>query len=128
MLKTLYRYIVFGVVFLILDSIYLKLISKHFNNLIFNIQSSNIYINKSAAVLCYIILTSGVYYFSIIKKTTYFETFLLGILIYGVYETTNMSILKKWTWETVLLDTIWGGIVCFLSVFCYYNIIKLFNN
>ena len=127
MFKKIYRYILFAVIFLVLDSIYLKLITKHFNKLIFNIQLSNIYINKIAVVLCYIILTGGVYYFSIIKKLTYFETFLLGILIYGVYETTNMSILKKWTWETVIIDTIWGGIVCFLSVFCYYYIIKLLN-
>ena len=41
-----------------------------------------------------------------------------------VYETTNKAILKKWTWFTVLLDGIWGGILFATTTFIIY---KLFS-
>ena len=62
----------------------------------------------------YLFLTLGFYYFLINKKSTYIDAFLLGLVIYGVYETTNKAILKDWKWESVIIDTIWGGTLFFL--------------
>ena len=36
---------------------------------------------------------------------------ILGLLAYGTYEFTSMSIMKDWTWNMVILDTIWGGVL-----------------
>jgi uncharacterized membrane protein len=52
------------------------------------------------------------------------EAFLLGIVIYGVYETTNYALFKNWSILTVFMDTLWGGIL-FAST-CY--IINLIRN
>ena len=35
---------------------------------------------------------------------------ILGLVIYGVYETTSKALLSEWKWSTVLIDTIWGSI------------------
>jgi uncharacterized membrane protein len=34
---------------------------------------------------------------------------LLGLLAYGTYEFTNYATLRDWTFEQVIVDTIWGG-------------------
>ena len=54
-------------------------------------------------------------YFIIIQKKTPIEAFLLGIFVYGVYETTNWSLFSNWKFQTVIMDTIWGGILFFLT-------------
>ena len=43
------------------------------------------------------------------------DAFLLGIVIYGVYESTNYAILKNWNIKAVALDTLWGGILFALT-------------
>ena len=104
-------FIIFAIVFTLIDMIYLSLSSKLFNKQISLIQKSNITLNYSATVLCYLFLTCGIYYFIIIKKQTILDAFLLGIFVYGVYEFTNKAIFNKWHWQTVILDTLWGGIL-----------------
>ncbi|MDF2234882.1 DUF2177 family protein [Albimonas sp. CAU 1670] len=36
---------------------------------------------------------------------------ILGLLAYATYEFVNMATLKGWSWQTVILDTIWGGVL-----------------
>jgi uncharacterized membrane protein len=38
--------------------------------------------------------------------------FLYGILLYGVYDFTNYSLLKDWPLAVTLVDWMWGGILC----------------
>ena len=38
--------------------------------------------------------------------------FLLGLIIYGVYDFTNYSLLKDWTLKITLVDWVWGGVLC----------------
>ncbi len=75
------------------------------------IQGSPLQLNLVGALLCYILLVGGLYYFIIKDKRSILDAFLLGILVYGVYETTNMAIIKKWKYQTVIMDMIWGGIL-----------------
>ena len=42
-----------------------------------------------------------------------------------VYETTNKAIIKNWTWKTVMIDGIWGGILFSLTTFLTYKIQNL---
>ena len=50
------------------------------------------------------------------------NAFLLGLGVYGVYETTNLAIFKKWDPIIGILDTIWGGILFSLT---YYIFLKI---
>ena len=80
-----------------------------FNKLVYNIQGSFIKFNLMGAILCYILLIYGLNYFIISPKKTVMDAFILGVVIYGVYETTNYAIFDKWSLKAVILDTIWGG-------------------
>jgi len=58
------------------------------------------------------------------RKKSILEAFLLGIIIYAVYETTTLAILKNWTYKTAIIDTIWGGTLFALTTFIVYAIKK----
>ncbi|MCQ0969379.1 DUF2177 family protein (plasmid) [Paracoccus sp. TK19116] len=34
---------------------------------------------------------------------------LLGLMCYGTYEFTNLATLRDWSYQQVVVDTIWGG-------------------
>ena len=113
--------IISGIVMLILDAFYLSFFSKFFNNLIKNIQGTPIKFNILGAIVCYALLIFGLNFFIINKKRPIIEAFILGIIIYGVYETTNYTIIDKWDINAVLLDTTWGGILMALTTFITYK-------
>jgi uncharacterized membrane protein len=100
-----------GIVMLLLDFVYLSTFANFFNNLVRSIQGSPIKMNLTGAFLCYILLIFGLNYFIIDPKKPIADAFLLGVVIYGVYETTNYAILKKWQPQAVALDTLWGGVL-----------------
>ena len=68
-------------------------------------------------------LTTGIFYFAIQKNMSIMECALLGLFVYGVYETTNKAILKNWHFKTVVIDTLWGAVLFSLSVFIYRKIV-----
>ena len=109
--------IISGVIMLLLDAVYLSLFSKFFNNIVNDIQHSKINFKFLGAILCYILLIFGLNYFIIDQKKPLLDAFLLGIVIYGVYETTTYALFDKWPLNAVILDTLWGGILLTLTYF-----------
>ena len=112
-----FQLLVSAIIFVVIDSIYLTSISNYFNNQIKLVQGSPIKMNFLATVLCYIFLIFGINYFIIKPNRSIQDAFLLGLVIYGVYETTNKALLTKWNWTTVIIDTLWGGILFALTAF-----------
>ena len=109
-------------VFLILiDSIYLYSMKSYFNYQIKIVQGSDIQMNMYATLLCYIVLVFGLYYFIIKDNRSLIDAFLFGFVIYAVYELTTMALLKKWKIETVIIDTLWGGILFTLTTYLVSN-------
>lgn len=113
-----------GILVIVIDSIYLALIKDKFNKMINNIQGSDIEINYTAAILCYSLLIFCMKYFVIDKKFTNLEAFYLGIIIYGIYETTSAATIKNWNNEIIILDTLWGGILFFIISFIFRNYLR----
>ena len=54
--------------------------------------------------------------------------FTYGIILYGVYDFTSASLLKKWNIKLALIDTFWGGIVYFLTCFFTIKIFRMFRH
>ena len=100
-----------AIVFTSIDFIYLNVMKNYFNKQIQDIQGSKIEFKFLGAVLCYIFLIYGLNYFIIKPRKTVSEAFLLGLVIYGVYETTNYALFKNWSMITVIIDTLWGGLL-----------------
>ena len=96
------------ILLIMVDSVYLFLIKDLFQKQIIKIQKKPLQINYIAAFLCYVFLTLGIYYFT---NKSILQAFILGIVIYGVYETTTKALLHDWNWNIVIIDTLWGGIL-----------------
>jgi len=106
-----------AIVFISIDFVYLYLMKDYFESQIKKVQGSAIKFNLFGAAICYIFLIFGINYFIIKPRKSINEAFLLGLVIYGVYETTNYALLSNWSILTVLLDTLWGGILFALTTF-----------
>ena len=100
-----------AIIFISIDFVYLNVMKSYFNNQIQSVQGSAPKFNYLGAALCYIFLIAGINYFIIKPRKSVSDAFLLGIVIYGVYETTNYALLKNWSILTVFIDTLWGGLL-----------------
>jgi uncharacterized membrane protein len=118
-----FLFLISSIVFILLDFIYLQLIKKYFYNQIKLVQGSEPKVNYLGAALCYVFLIIGINYFIIKPNKSIYDAFLLGLVIYGVYETTNYALLKNWSLFTVFIDTLWGGVLFAATTF----IVNLFR-
>ena len=105
-----------------IDYLYLNIIKDYFQWQIRTIQGSPMKINIWGAVVCYILLVVGIYYFILREKRSYLDAFILGLVIYGVFETTNYALFNNWALSTVFIDTIWGGILFALTTYVVYKV------
>jgi len=116
--------IVAAITMLLLDFIYLSSLSNVYSEMIASIQRTAMNIKFEGAVLCYIFLVFGLYYFILSEQRSPFDAFLLGLIIYGVYEATTYATLKKWPFHLVLIDTLWGGVLLALTTVITYHLVK----
>uniref|UniRef100_A0A6C0EUH6 DUF2177 family protein n=1 Tax=viral metagenome TaxID=1070528 RepID=A0A6C0EUH6_9ZZZZ len=89
------------------------------------VQGSGIKLNMYAAILCYVALVFGLYYFIIKDGRSIYEAFLLGIVIYSVYDLTTLALLKNWSVKTAIIDTLWGGILFTLTTLAVYKLLAM---
>ena len=115
-----------AIVFIAIDSVYLNIMKGYFQKQVQNVQGSALQINFLGAAICYVFLIIGINYFIIKPHKSIQEAFLLGLVIYGVYETTNYALLKKWSLLTVFMDTLWGGILFALTTYIVNILRKIF--
>jgi uncharacterized membrane protein len=112
-------------IFILIDFIYLKLMTKHFKILIFNIQKKEMTLELQPTVLCYIILVFSLYYFIIKDNKDHIDGAILGWVIYFVYDLTNYAILDGWDLKTVIYDGLWGGILYGSVTYLFYKVKSL---
>jgi uncharacterized membrane protein len=115
-----------AIIFISIDFVYLNVMKSYFNNQIQSIQGSQLKMNYLGAAFCYIFLIAGINYFIIKPHKSPSEAFLLGIIIYGVYETTNYALLKNWSILTVIIDTLWGGLLFASTTYIVELLRKIF--
>lgn len=112
-------------IMLILDFIFIRANKKIFEDQVISVQRTALQMKPLGAIACYIFLLIGLYYFIIRRRRSIGEAFLLGLIIYGVYETTTYTLLKNWNIRTVLIDSLWGGVLFGLTTFLTYQIMQL---
>lgn len=131
--------IVVAVIVLALDAVFLTLTKDLFARQVMLVQGTAMQVNIPSAAICYILIVVGLYYFVlrhvIVPNATSAaaalqtmrigdgikNAFFLGILVYGVYETTTLAILRNWSPTTALIDTTWGGTLFALSTYIFYK-------
>jgi uncharacterized membrane protein len=100
-----------AIVMISLDFVYLSTMKGYFMNQVKNVQGSALKLNYFGAALCYVFLIAGINYFIIKPRKSVSDAFLLGLVIYGVYETTNYALFSNWSIVSVIIDTLWGGLL-----------------
>lgn len=68
------------------------------------------------AVLVYVCLALGISYFVLPRSEDVTAALLngavFGLCLYGVYDFTNLSVLKDWSLAAACVDLVWGGFLC----------------
>ena len=131
--------IALAVIVLALDAVFLTLTKDLFARQVMLVQGTAMKVNIPSAAVCYILIVLGLYYFVlrhiIVPNATSAAAaiqtmrigdgmkaaFFLGILVYGVYETTTLAILRNWSPMTAMIDTTWGGTLFALSAYLFYK-------
>jgi uncharacterized membrane protein len=100
---------------LALDSVYLYLTKSLFSDMVTKIQKTAMQIRMGSAVIVYLLIATGLYYFIIKQNRSIWEAGLLGLVIYGTFDFTNYAMFKNYDLLISLMDTAWGAIL-FASV------------
>jgi uncharacterized membrane protein len=122
-MSPLYEILILAIIFTLTDAIYLTSVASYFDGVIRRVQGAPLQLDIIATILCYIFLVGGLYWFIIRERRSWIEAGLLGLVIYGVYETTTKATLRAWDWTTVVMDTTWGAVLFMLSAVFTYKLI-----
>jgi uncharacterized membrane protein len=95
-----------------------------YNNLLRLIQGSDLKIKIIPALLVYVFLLGGLYYFILVPKRPIMDAFILGLVIYAVFDLTNLAILDKWSYQIVIMDSLWGASLFAMTTFITYKLSK----
>ena len=116
------QYLIAAIIFVVLDGIYLNLIKSSYNTQIKNIQGSDIKVNMIATGITYIFLIFGLNYFIIQRKRSTSDAALLGLVIYGTYDFTNLALFSNWSVLLSIVDTMWGAVLFGLTTAIIYKL------
>ena len=67
-------------------------------------------------------LKERLYYFIIREKKSVKDAFLLGVVIYSVFDLNTLAIFQKWSPVLALIDSLWGGVLFALTTAIVYRI------
>ena len=85
-----------------------------------NIQRTVMHVKWLPTVLCYGLLIGALNYFILAHRRPVLDATFLGIVIYGVFEMTNLALFKKYKWQIAVMDTLWGGVLFGLTTWIIY--------
>ena len=113
---------------LAIDIPVLKLLKPLWEQTVFGVQHKPLVVNPYYAFIVYIIMSYGLYIYVYKhinsdnwKNDTLYKGFIFGIILYGVFDFTNLAIFSNYSLPTAIIDTLWGGALMALTTnFVYY--------
>lgn len=114
-----------GLVMLVIDILFLYNYGGYLAKMIEKIQNKKFTINYTFAAMCYFVMIFTFYYFITLRNGSNFDAFILGLCIYLIYETTNKATFVNWQFNAVVYDSLWGGVLFFLTKIISDNIERL---
>ena len=117
-------------VFFIIDLIWLGVVAKNYYQKNLNyILSPNV--NWTAAIIFYLIYIAGILIFAVlpglVKDSLRHAAVwgaLFGFFTYATYELTNLALLKDWPLNIVIVDILWGMVLCSVVAITSFYIAK----
>lgn len=128
--KWFIAYLLTFLVFLLIDLLWLGVVAKglyrrHLGGLLAE------EVNWTAAIIFYLLFVAGIFIFAIVpglQKASFSYALLYGALFgfftYATYDLTNLATLKGWPVKIVVIDIIWGAVLCTLVAAAGYHIAK----
>lgn len=129
------KYVIVCVIILIFDAIWIGSNINMYSESVKEVQKSEMIVNKWSALLAYILVLFTSMYIAIpftklhIDKNKdsildkLWKAFIyggaVGFAVYGIYNTTCLSIYQNYSWLVALKDTIWGTFLNTITVFIY---------
>jgi uncharacterized membrane protein len=106
--------IVSCLVLVVLDIIWLKITKQWYFKNIKNIQKSEVIIRMGPTIIVYVLMCMAVlfillpliYYATAIPKML--TACIIGLCIYGIYNSINYAVFSNYSWQVAVVDTIWG--------------------
>ena len=110
-------------VFLVIDLVWLGILMKDFYSHelgeLARRQGTSLAPRWWAASLVYLLIPAGLVLFVrplFDSNTTTLQAIgwgaLYGVVVYGVYDLTNLAVIEKWTIKMTLFDIAWGAVLC----------------
>ena len=105
-------------IFFIIDMIWLGYVAKGFyrKNLAFILSPE---VNWPAAIAFYLIYIVGILFFAVVPALERLSLLravvwggLFGFFTYATYDLTNMALIKGWPMKIVVVDILWGMVLC----------------
>jgi uncharacterized membrane protein len=116
------------VAFCVLDFVWLGFVAKSF----YAAQVGPLLLDRPnlvPAAILYALASAGLVVFAIAPAASLGRAAaagaFLGLVVYGVYDLTNLAILKGWTVPVAAVDILWGVVVCGASASAGYGAARL---
>jgi uncharacterized membrane protein len=91
-------------------------------------KATNVTRLYTAGFIVYLLMAIGIYTFVISTTETFFaalqKSALLGVILFGVYDLTNVATVPAFGLKEAAIDTLWGGLL-FASVTALFMCVKL---
>jgi uncharacterized membrane protein len=120
------------IIILFLDGIVLTSLKNLWNTTVMNVQHHKLVFNMKYAFVSYILLVYGLYFFvykHITKQNWINESiingFIFGLIVYGVFDMTNLAIFKNYSLFTGLIDMLWGSLLMSITSFLTYYLLEI---
>jgi uncharacterized membrane protein len=70
-----------------------------------------------AGSITYLLLALIIYFFIIKQKLNITYAIILGFLVYGIYNGTNLATINLYNTKIAILDSLWGGLLFVIVTF-----------
>ena len=109
------KFIIVSTLFLLFDYIWLQFFKNLWGEMVSKIQLTNMKVKIKYAVPAYILMTLSVIIFVLpnirdeyILKDSIIYGGLLGLIIYGIFDFTNLTVFTNYSLNLAIIDILWG--------------------
>ena len=120
------QFILTAIILVAIEAVYLRAMLPYFNSQIKKIQGKEITPRPYSVVIVYIIIITGLYYFIIGPNKSAKDGAFFGLVIYGIFNFTNHALFDNYSLSLVIIDLIWGMIICGTTTLIVNYIAKVF--
>ena len=108
-----------AIIILVIDLLWINyIVGDMWKKNVETVQKSPMEVRKPYALLSYVLIIFGIYYFIQMNMTkdTYVKDslvkgFIYGFILYGVFDFTNLAIFKEFDLKSAMIDMAWGGLL-----------------